>query len=222
MESPFLTEFDLHLLGEGAHYRSYEKLGAHLTQYEGTPGVRFAVWAPNAREVFVIGDFNGWNRTTHKMTACGVSGIWEIFIPDIGQGEVYKYFIRSNAGGYETEKADPYGFASEVRPRTASKVYELDGYRWGDGRWMGSRGVKHTREAPISIYEMHLGSWRRAPESNSWLTYADTAPQLAEYCQEMGFTHVELMPPTEHPFDGSWGYQTDGYFTPPSRYGTPH
>ncbi|MDA0206565.1 MAG: 1,4-alpha-glucan branching protein GlgB [Acidobacteria bacterium] len=222
MESPFLTEFDLHLLGEGAHYRSYEKLGAHLAEFKGQPGVRFAVWAPNAREVFVIGDFNGWNRTTHKMTGCGDSGIWEMFIPGIGQGETYKYFIRSNEGGHEAEKADPYGFASEVRPRTASKVYELDGYEWGDQHWMGSRAGKHRREAPISIYEMHLGSWRRAPETNSWLTYADMGPQLAEYCQEMGFTHVELMPPTEHPFDGSWGYQTVGYFCPTSRFGTPH
>jgi 1,4-alpha-glucan branching enzyme len=222
MESPFLTEFDLHLLGEGAHYRNYEKLGAHLTEFEGRPGVRFAVWAPNAREVFVIGDFNGWNRAAHKMTSCGDSGIWEMFIPGLGQGEVYKYFIRSNVAGHEGEKADPYGFGSEVRPRTASKVYDLDSYEWGDRHWMDSRGGKHRREAPICIYEMHLGSWRRAPETNSWLTYSDMAAQLAEYCQEMGFTHVELMPPTEHPFDGSWGYQTVGYFSPTSRYGTPH
>ena len=222
MESPLLTEFDLHLLGEGAHYRSYEKLGAHLAELDGTTGVRFAVWAPNAREVSVIGNFNGWNRTSHPMECRGDSGIWEAFVPNIGDGEVYKYFIRSNRDGLEIEKADPYGFASEVRPRTASKVCELDGYEWGDQEWMAWRGEKHRREAPITIYEMHLGSWRRAPETNSWLTYADIAPQLAEYCQEMGFTHVELLPISEHPFDGSWGYQTVGYFSPTSRFGTPH
>lgn len=222
MELPRLTDFDLHLLGEGAHYRSYEKLGAHLTELEGTPGVRFAVWAPNANSVSVIGDFNGWNRESHAMQCRGDSGIWETFVPKIGNGEVYKYFIRSNRDGLEIEKADPYGFASEVRPRTASKVCELAGYEWNDDYWMAAREEKHSRDAPITIYEVHLGSWRRAPETNSWLTYADIAPQLAEYCQEMGFTHVELMPITEHPFDGSWGYQTVGYFAPTSRFGTPH
>lgn len=222
MELPQLTDFDLHLLGEGAHYRSYEKLGAHLTQLKGTPGVRFAVWAPNANSVSVIGDFNGWNRNSHPMKCCGDSGIWELFVPKIGAGEVYKYFIRSNNHGQELEKADPYGFASEVRPRTASKVCELDGYNWKDKKWMDTRADKQRREAPISIYEIHLGSWRRVPETNGWLTYADIAPQLAKYCQEMGFTHVELMPVTEHPFDGSWGYQTVGYFAPTSRFGTPH
>ena len=222
MESPLLTEFDLHLLGEGAHYRSYEKLGAHLIKLDGTSGVRFAVWAPNAREVSVIGDFNSWNRSSHPMECRGNSGIWETFIANLGDGELYKFFIRSHRDNHEGEKADPYAFASEVRPRTASKVCELDGYEWGDQEWMFSRGEKQRREAPISIYEMHLGSWRRAPETNSWLTYAEIAPQLAEYCQEMGFTHVELLPVTEHPFDGSWGYQTVGYFAPTSRFGTPH
>jgi 1,4-alpha-glucan branching enzyme len=222
VESPLLTEFDLYLLGEGAHYRSYEKLGAHLAELDGTTGIRFAVWAPNAREVSVIGNFNGWNRASHPMECRGDSGIWEAFVPGIGDGEVYKYFIRSNRHGLEIEKADPYGFASEVRPRTASKVCELDSYEWSDQEWMAWRGEKHRREAPITIYEMHLGSWRRAPETNSWLTYADIAPQLAEYCQEMGFTHVELLPVSEHPFDGSWGYQTVGYFSPTSRFGTPH
>ncbi len=222
MESPFLTDFDLHLLGEGNHFRSYEKLGAHLTELDGKPGVRFAVWAPNARSVSVIGDFNGWNRDANPMRSRGDSGVWEAFVPGIGQGEIYKYFIRSQYNGYEAEKADPYGFAAEVRPRTASKVWELDGYEWGDQEWMSTRGPKHRHDAPMSTYEVHLGSWQRAPESNGWLTYVDVAPRLASYCQEMGFTHVELMPITEHPFDGSWGYQTVGYFAPTSRFGTPH
>ncbi len=221
MESPFLTDFDLHLLGEGSHYRNYEKMGAHVTELEGEPGVRFAVWAPNARGVSVIGDFNGWNRDANVMRSRGGSGIWETFIAGIGHGDVYKYFIRSNHDDHEAEKADPYGFAAEVRPRTASKVWTLDGYDWGDQQWMASRGAKARRDAPISIYEVHLGSWRRAPETNSWLTYCDIAPQLAEYCTQMGFTHVELMPPTEHPLDASWGYQTVGYFAPTSRFGTP-
>jgi len=221
MESPFLTDFDLHLLGEGAHYRNYEKLGAHLTELEGEPGVRFAVWAPNARSVSVIGDFNGWNRETHAMRCRGDSGIWETFVPGIGHGEQYKYFIRSNFNGHEAEKADPYGFAAEVRPRTASKVWDLSGYDWSDQRWMKRRGEKHRRDQPISIYEVHLGSWMRAPENNGWLTYRDLAPRLAEYCQKMNFTHVELLPPTEHPFDASWGYQTVGYYAPTSRFGTP-
>lgn len=221
MESPFLTDFDLHLLGEGAHYRNYEKLGAHLTELEGEPGVRFAVWAPNARSVSVIGDFNGWNRETHAMRCRGDSGIWETFVPGIGHGEQYKYFIRSNFNGHEAEKADPYGFAAEVRPRTASKVWDLNGYDWSDQRWMKRRGEKHRRDQPISIYEVHLGSWMRAPENNGWLTYRDLAPRLAEYCQKMNFTHVELLPPTEHPFDASWGYQTVGYYAPTSRFGTP-
>ena len=220
MESPFLTDFDLHLLGEGSHYRNYEKLGAHLTELDGVPGVRFAVWAPNARSVSVIGDFNGWNRDAHAMRCRGDSGIWETFVPDIGQGENYKYFIRSNWNGYETEKADPYAFAAEMRPRTASKVWSLEGYEWRDREWMAARGPKNSRVAPISIYEVHLGSWMRAPEGG-WLTYVDLAPRLADYCLEMGFTHVELLPVTEHPFDGSWGYQTVGYYAPTSRFGTP-
>jgi len=221
MESPFLTDFDLHLLGEGAHYRNYEKLGAHLTELEGEPGVRFAVWAPNARSVSVIGDFNGWDRESHAMRCRGDSGIWETFVPGIGHGEQYKYFIRSNFNGHEAEKADPYGFAAEVRPKTASKVWDLNGYEWSDQRWMKSRGEKHRRDQPISIYEVHLGSWMRAPENNGWLTYRDLAPKLAEYCRQMNFTHVELLPPTEHPFDASWGYQTVGYYAPTSRFGTP-
>ncbi len=221
MESPLLTDFDLHLLGEGNHFRSYEKLGAHLTELDGKPGVRFAVWAPNARSVSVVGDFNGWNRESNPMRCRGESGIWETFVPDIGHGEIYKYFIRSQYNDYEVEKADPYGFAAEVRPRTASKVWSLEGYEWGDQEWMSTRGPKHRRDAPISIYEVHLGSWMRAPESNGWLTYVDLAPRLAAYCDEMGFTHVELMPVTEHPFDGSWGYQTVGYYAPTSRFGTP-
>ncbi|MEZ5393811.1 MAG: 1,4-alpha-glucan branching protein GlgB [Bryobacterales bacterium] len=220
MESAFLTDYDLHLLGEGSHYRNYEKLGAHLTELDGKPGVRFAVWAPNARSVSVVGDFNGWNRDANPMRSRGDSGIWEAFVPDIGQGEIYKFFIRSNYNGFEAEKADPYGFAAEVRPRTASKVWSLEGYEWRDDEWMAHRKERNSRQAPISVYEVHLGSWMRTPEGG-WLTYVDLAPRLAAYCQEMGFTHVELMPVTEHPFDGSWGYQTVGYYAPTSRFGTP-
>ena len=221
MESPFLTDFDLHLLGEGSHYRNYQKLGAHLTELDGKPGVRFAVWVPNAREVSVIGDFNDWRPGAHPMRCRGESGVWELFVPALDQGALYKYFIRSTQGDFQGDKADPYAFASEVRPLTASKVWSLDGYEWADQRWMSARAGKHQPTAPISAYEIHLGSWRRAPGENGWLTYVDLADQLAQYCHEMGFTHVELMPPTEHPFDGSWGYQTLGYFSPTSRFGTP-
>jgi len=220
MESPFLTDYDLHLLGEGSHYRAYEKLGAHFAELNGEPGVRFATWAPNAKAVAVIGDFNAWDAERHPMRSRGDSGIWEAFVPALRQGENYKYAIVSNEGGAKGEKADPYGFAAEVRPRTASKVWSIEGYEWGDADWMASRAEKNRRDAPISTYEVHLGSWMRTPDGG-WLTYRDLAPRLAEHCVETGFTHVELMPPTEHPFDGSWGYQTVGYFAPTSRYGTP-
>ncbi|MDA1313296.1 MAG: 1,4-alpha-glucan branching protein GlgB [Acidobacteria bacterium] len=221
MDTPLLTEFDLHLLAEGNHYDNYEKLGAHLVEAGGKQGTRFAVWAPNAEAVSVIGDFNGWDRKSHPMRNRPEAGVWETFIPGIGSGALYKYFIRSREGGYEVEKSDPYAFAAEIRPRTASKVWDLNGYDWRDAEWMASRGPKNARDAPISIYELHLGSWMRAPEKGGWLTYRDLAPRIAEYVTKMGFTHVELMPVTEHPFDGSWGYQTVGYYAPTSRFGTP-
>ena len=221
MESPFLTDYDLHLLAEGTHYRNYEKLGAHLTSLNGEPGTRLAVWAPNAEGVSVIGDFNGWNPETHPMKP-SEAGVWECFIAGVGQGALYKYHIASRVDGYRVDKADPYAFASEIRPQTASKVWDLSGYGWGDADWMADRGRHNAHDAPISVYEVHLGSWRRVTEEgNRWLRYREMAPLLAGYVNEMGFTHVELMPVSEHPFDGSWGYQPVGYFAPTSRFGTP-
>jgi 1,4-alpha-glucan branching enzyme len=215
-----LTDFDLHLLMEGKHYRSYEKLGAHLTKVGGTQGTFFAVWAPEAEKVSVIGDFNDWNPEACPMTQAAGTGIWEAFLPGVGAGALYKYHITSKHGGYAADKADPFAFASEVRPRTASKVWNLAGYEWGDQSWMATRWQRNALDAPISIYEVHLGSWRRG-ENNRWLSYREVAEPLAEYVTHMGFTHVEFLPLSEHPFDGSWGYQTVGYFAPTSRFGTP-
>jgi 1,4-alpha-glucan branching enzyme len=223
MNTALLSEFDLHLLMEGRHYRTYEKLGAHVVDADGKRGVHFAVWAPNARGVAVMGDFNGWNPEGHGMEMRGDSGIWELFAEGLGAGALYKYRVYSRYANYIADKADPYGFAAEVRPQTASRVCDLAGYSWGDQDWMEGRRYKNAPDAPISIYEMHLGSWRRVPEEgNRWSTYRELAHQLAEYVHEMGYTHVEFLPVTEHPFDGSWGYQTVGYFAPTSRFGTPH
>lgn len=220
--TPFLTDYDLYLWGEGTHYRIYEKLGAHVIDQDGTVGTHFAVWAPNAVQVSVIGDFNGWRSNQHTLEQRGVSGIWEGFFPNVGVGALYKYHIVSRERNYQVAKADPYGFAAEIRPQTASKVWDLSGYAWNDAAWMSGRGRAHALDAPINIYEVHLGSWRRVPEDgNRWLTYRELAHQLAEYVKHMGYTHVELLPISEHPFDGSWGYQTVGYFTPTSRFGTP-
>ncbi len=222
-DTPFhLTDFDLHLFSEGSHYRTYEKLGAHLVELAGRRGTNFAVWAPNARQVSVIGDFNGWSDTSNRMTARGTSGIWECFVPDLGCGANYKYKIFSQYNDYVVEKADPYAFMAELRPRTASRVWELGGYQWADGEWMSRRGQANGLGAPMSIYEVHLGSWRRVPaQGERWLTYRELAPQLASYVHHMGFTHVEFLPVSEHPFDGSWGYQPAGYYAPTSRFGTP-
>ena len=216
-----LSEFDLYLLGEGTHYRAYEKLGAHLTQRDGRRGVHFAVWAPNAKLVSVIGEFNDWNPQANSMRA-NSAGVWEGFVPDIGQGAIYKYHIESRFSDYKVDKADPYGFAAEIRPQTASRVWNLEDYSWHDDSWMTNRANKNGLGSPISIYEVHLGSWRRVPEEgNRWLSYRELAPLLASYVHDAGFTHVELLPIMEHPFDGSWGYQTTGYFAPTSRFGTP-
>jgi 1,4-alpha-glucan branching enzyme len=218
----FLTEYDLYLWGEGSHNRAWEKMGAHLVEVDGTAGTRFAVWAPNARSVSVIGDFNGWDDTAHYMNNLGDSGVWELFIPGVGQGALYKYAILSQWDGYRAEKTDPFGFACEIRPRTASMVWEISGYSWGDEHWMANRGTRQGVNAPMSCYEVHLGSWMRVEEEGGrWLTYRELAPKLAEYVSEMGFTHVELLPVTEHPLDASWGYQTVGYYAPTSRFGTP-
>ena len=221
MSNTLLTPPDLRLLAEGNHYKNYEKLGAHLVEADGVKGTRFAVWAPNAKSVAVIGDFNDWDRDSHPMRNHPEAGVWEVFVPAVGRNTRYKYFIRSRAEDYEVEKADPYAFATEMRPGTASKVWNLADYDWGDGEWMASRAPKSAHDAPISIYEVHLGSWMRVPGEGGWLTYRDLAPRLAEYAAEMGFTHVELLPVTEHPFDGSWGYQTVSYYAPTARFGTP-
>ena len=217
---PVLTDFDLHLFGEGTNYRTYRRLGAHLIELEGVAGVSFAVWAPNAERVSVVGLFNNWDGRRHPMRPRGATGVWELFIPGLGEWEIYKYEVRSRYGGYVVEKADPVGFASELRPKTASLVFDVDRYQWNDEAWMARRRAEDPLAAPISIYEVHLGSWRRN-EEGGWLTYLELADQLVDYVVEMGYTHIELLPITEHPFDGSWGYQTIGYFCPTSRFGSP-
>jgi 1,4-alpha-glucan branching enzyme len=219
---PVLTDFDLHLMAEGTHYKNYERLGAHLRTHEDIRGVLFAVWAPNAQRVSVIGNFNHWDGRRHPMRNCGTTGIWEIFIPDLCQGEVYKFEVKSRHGGYLVEKSDPYGFYAEQRPRTASIVWDISQYSWRDHEWMAKRATKQALDAPISVYEMHLGSWKRRPEEgNRFLNYRELADELVPYLAEMGYTHVELMPVSEYPFDGSWGYQPVGHFAPTSRFGTP-
>ena len=215
-----LTELDLYLFAEGTYHRAYEKLGAHPAEQDGERGVQFAVWAPNARGVSVIGDFNRWDPSANPMRS-SPAGVWEAFISGLGPKALYKYHIVSNYRGYTVDKADPYGFAAEIRPRTASRVWDLSSYSWKDQNWMTKR-ARNPLDAAISIYEVHLSSWRRKPEEgNRWLTYREMAPLLADYVHDAGFTHVEFLPITEHPFDGSWGYQTIGYFAPTSRFGTP-
>ena len=216
-----LGDDDLHYFNEGTHYQLYEKLGAHLVTAGRTKGTYFAVWAPNAVYVSVIGDFNDWNPESHALQVRGRSGIWEGFVADVGEGAIYKYHIVSRYHDYRVAKADPYGFAHEVPPRTASIVTDL-WYLWGDQTWMEERARRHILEAPMAIYEMHLGSWMRVPEEgNRPLTYRELAPKLAAYIQSMGFTHVEFLPIMEHPLYASWGYQVTGYFAPTRRYGTP-
>ncbi len=222
MHEPILSDFDLHLFAEGTHYRTYEKMGAHLCQRDGEAGVSFCVWAPNAERVSVVGDFNGWTPGATPLQLRPEAGIWEGFVPGLGVGTLYKYYVESRYLGYCIDKADPYAFAAEIRPQTASKVWDLGRYEWRDQAWMAARPRRNLHESPISIYEVHLGSWMRVPEENQrWLTYREIASKLTAYVQQMGFTHVELLPVTEHPFDGSWGYQTVGYFAPTSRHGTP-
>jgi len=216
-----LTDQDLYLFNEGSHYRLYDKMGAHLVTQRGQAGAEFSVWAPNARSVSVVGSFNSWNPKSNPLEPRGSSGIWEGFIPGVPQGALYKFHIQSQAGGYSVDKADPVGILHEQPPRTASVVWDL-AYEWGDRDWMQKRGERNSLRAPQAIYEVHLGSWMRVPEENNRpLTYRETAPRLADYVQRMGFTHVEFLPVMEHPFYGSWGYQTTGYFAPTSRYGTP-
>jgi 1,4-alpha-glucan branching enzyme len=214
-----LGDQDLFLFNEGSHYRIYDKLGAHCAQVNGEPGVYFAVWAPAGRDVFVIGDFNGWHRT-HHLAPRGSSGIWEGFIPGLRKGDLYKFHIASHHHGYHIDKADPVGFYHEKPPRTASHVWDL-AYEWGDHEWMRERHRRISLSAPQAIYEVHLGSWMRAPEDNRPLSYRELAPRLADYVARLNFTHVEFLPVMEHPFYGSWGYQTTGYFAPTARYGAP-
>jgi 1,4-alpha-glucan branching enzyme len=216
-----LTAEDLHLFNEGTHYRIHEKMGAHPMSADGQQGTCFSVWAPNAREVSVIGGFNHWTPGAHRLYPRGSSGIWEGFIPGVGKGSLYKYRIASLHHGHVADKADPFGIWHEKPPRTASVVWDLD-YQWSDNDWMTNRRERNSLRAPISIYEVHLGSWMRVPEDhNRPLTYREMAPRLAEYVGRLGYTHVELLPVMEHPFYGSWGYQTTGYFAPTARYGSP-
>ena len=216
---PTLSETDLYLFNKGDHHRIYEKLGAHYTEVNGVGGVQFAVWAPTARSVSLIGTFNDWDRRKHAMRVLGASGIWEIFIPGLPEGELYKFHVKTQHG-FVLDKADPYGFEMELRPKTASKVNYLSRFAWADDQWIERRSASKHFDAPIAIYEVHLGSWQRG-EDNRWLTYREIAKRLVEYVKKMGYTHIELMPVMEYPFDGSWGYQVTGYFAPTSRFGSP-
>jgi 1,4-alpha-glucan branching enzyme len=226
LEDPFafpglLSDFDLHLLREGTHFRIWERLGAHLTEIRGVKGVHFAVWAPNAQRVSVVGDYNSWDGRRHPMRKHEGNGIWELFVPGLAEGEKYKYELKLS-GGNISLKTDPYAFAVELPPKTASCVHNLDGYEWNDQEWIEKRSAWNFLEEPISIYEMHFGSWRHAADEHRSLTYREMAKELPAYLKEMGYTHVELMPLTEHPFYGSWGYQTVNFFAPTSRHGNPH
>jgi 1,4-alpha-glucan branching enzyme len=217
-----LTDFDVFLFKEGNHSRLYDKLGGHLTRIGGVDGAQFAVWAPNAAHISVMGSFNAWNPDTDALKArADGSGIWEGFVAGAAHGAAYKYRIQSKVNGYRVDKGDPFGFLWELPPATATRLWDLS-YEWADQEWMQRRRAANALDAPMSIYEVHLGSWRRVPEQgNRSLNYRELAVQLPDYVAEMGFTHVELLPITEHPFYGSWGYQTTGYFAPTARYGTP-
>jgi 1,4-alpha-glucan branching enzyme len=216
-----LSEEDLYLFNQGSHFCLYGKLGAHSLTAEGVEGTYFAVWAPNARQVFVMGNFNGWDKASYPLRQRGQSGIWEGFVPGVRKGALYKYHLISRYNRYRVDKTDPFAFYNETSPKTASIVWDLD-YAWGDQKLMGERQRRNALDAPFAIYEVHLGSWMRVPEEGGRsLTYRELAPRLTEYLERMGFTHVEFLPIMEHPFLGSWGYQTTGYFAPTSRYGTP-
>jgi len=217
-----LTDYDVYLFKEGNHFHSYNQLGAHILNVNGIPGTYFAVVAPNAEKVSVIGDFNGWDPSANLLNMRNDgSGIWEGFIPGVKQGNLYKYKIRSKYNNFEADKTDPHGFFCEVPPQTGSIVWDLS-YEWNDADWMKKRKKANSLHQPMSVYEMHIGSWKRVPEQNDrFLTYRELAPQLTDYLKEMGFTHVEFMPIAEHPYFPSWGYQVGCYFAPTSRYGTP-
>ena len=218
---PILTDFDLHLFNEGNHHKIFEKLGAHIRTINNIEGTLFSVWAPCANRVSVVGEFNQWDGRRHQMRCLGSSGVWEIFIPGVNQGDMYKFEIKTCRGDIYV-KSDPYAFYSELRPGTASVVYDIEKYKWNDHAWMKEREAVSTFEKPVSIYEVHLGSWARLPEEgHRFLTYRELADSLVNYVKDMGYTHIELLPVSEHPFDGSWGYQVTGYYAATSRYGDP-
>ena len=217
---PTLGEMDLYLLGEGNHERLFERMGAHVMEWQGVTGVAFAVWAPGAKSVSLVGDFNGWDGRLHQMRCLGSSGIWEIFMPELRAGDKYKYEIRPSQGGYLL-KADPFAFEAEKPPKTASVIYQSH-YRFHDMDWMSHRSENASLKQAVSVYELHLESWKKVPEENNRpLNYREIAVDLADYLNELGFTHVELMPVMEHPFGGSWGYQVSSYYAPTSRFGSP-
>ncbi|PYG02765.1 1,4-alpha-glucan branching enzyme [Thioalkalivibrio sp. ALE21] len=218
--APNIPDFDRHLFGEGRHWHAHRMFGAHCENRDGIDGVRFAVWAPAAERVSVVGDFNHWDGRCHPMTVHGSSGIWELFIPGLGPETLYKYEIRNRDTGELRLKSDPYAAAYQVRPETASRVIPESGYAWNDREWMENRDPEAWKHRPMSIYEVHLGSWQRSPDGD-WPNYAELAERLVPYARDMGFTHLELLPVTEHPFDGSWGYQSTGFFAPTSRFGDP-
>ena len=218
-----ITEMDQYLFGQGTHYEIYKKLGAHLTEYEGEKGVYFAVWAPHAKGVRVVGEFNCWGSDGYRMNRLEPLGIYEVFVPGLEEGCMYKYLIETEKGDY-LYKADPFAFYAEKRPGTASRVADISGFTWHDDRWMTKRAGWNAAESPMSIYEVHPGSWKRHPheeDEDGFYNYRELAVELTEYIKKMGYTHIELMGIAEHPFDGSWGYQVTGYFAPTSRYGTP-
>ncbi len=218
---PVLGEMDEHLIAEGAHLNLWQVLGAHVMEHGGVSGTHFAVWAPNAQRVSVVGDFNGWDGRRNPMRGRGATGVWEIFMPGLGDGEAYKYELLDAGGNLLPQKADPFGFGAEHPPKTASVVRKINGHQWTDMAWMTKREARHRIDQPISIYEVHLGSWKRVPEEgNRPLSYLEHAEQLVAYAKDMGFTHIELMPVSEFPFDGSWGYQPVGLYAPTIRHGT--
>lgn len=213
------TPFEIHLFHQGNLFQSYKMLGAHFTQEENVRGVRFSLWAPNAKRVSVLGDFNSWDRTKNPMLRIEDSGIWSLFVGGLKEGDLYKFLIETAQGEF-LEKADPYAFYAELRPKSASRVFDLDGYEWGDQNWYKSKAEQNIYERPVNIYEVHLGSWKQK-EEGVFYTYRELAEDLVDYVVEMGYTHIQLLPVAEYPFDGSWGYQVTGYYAVTSRYGTP-
>jgi len=218
--APVISELDLYLFGQGTHYQIYDKLGANTVIVDGIQGVHFAVWAPNAKRISVVGDFNGWNGQRHPMRSMGGSGVWELFVPGLANYDRYKFEIKSHTGAFFT-KSDPYARFAEHRPSTASMVYDISGYEWNDAKWMKKRDKTNPLDGPVNVYELHPGSWRRA-EGGRFMSWPELTAELIPYIKDLGYTHVELMPIMEHPFDGSWGYQVTGYYAPTSRHGNPH